>query len=106
MTDDFPERDISQTFGMLSITFDTLQISGINESISVGAVVRTATISTEYESDYEYDRTYVQTTNDQFSLRTAYLYSGTPAPVDSGLLTTAELPYTNFPEITEVEVEQ
>lgn len=97
---------ITQEIGVLPVTFEDLHIIGINESITLGTVIKTATISTEFESDYNYNRTLVQTTNNQFSLRTAYRYEGTPATVDSGLLTKVELPYTTFDEVTEVEVEK
>lgn len=100
------ESDIHTVFGTIIASFGQYSVIGMNERITVGAVIKTATISTEFESQYGYNRNFVQTTDNQFSLRTAYTYSGLPATVDRGLLTTVELPYPVFDEVTEVEVEK
>ena len=106
VTADVPEHRITQPVGIISLTFGPYTINGLNESFTVGAVIKTATISTEFESDYDYDRDYVLSTDNRFRLRTAYTYTGSPATVDSGLLTTVELPYPDYAEILNVEVQK
>ena len=100
-------KSLSAQIGSINVgSFASVLIGGINEMVSIGTVVKTATVSTEFESQYDYNRNFVQTTDNQFSLRTAYNYLGAPATVDRGLLTTVELPYPIFDEVTEVEVER
>ena len=81
-------------------------IGNITDVMRYYPVVHQCIIYTDNEAEYLYNRTYVDTSERVFKLRRNYVYAGEAATVDSGQLTTVELPFDDFSSVTGLEVEQ
>jgi len=86
--------------------FSAVMLDGINERVTAGEVIKTATISTEYDEGYFYNRIFITTENNTFALRTSTVFNGAVATIDSGLITAVQIPFENYETVTGLEVSE
>lgn len=82
-----------------------IHIDALYDANRLYPVVHQCIIYTDNEAEYLYNRTYVDTSESAFKLRKTYVYNGEAETVDSGQLTTVELPLSDFESVTGLEVD-
>lgn len=87
---------------IISIFTPALQLETPEESVIVGR--RTVQLSVSVENAAFYTIPQYVNVGSSFSLRTDYTYVGEPAPIDSGFLTSVEIPLDDFTTVTEIDI--
>lgn len=87
---------------IISIFTPALQLETPEESVIVGR--RTIQLSVSVENAAFYTIPQYVNVGSSFSLRTDYTYVGEPASIDSGFLTSVEIPLDEFSTVTEVDI--
>lgn len=87
---------------IVSIIMPDLQIETPEESVVVGR--RTVQLSVTVANATFYTIPQYVNVGSSFSLRTDYTYIGEPGTIDSGFLTSVEIPLDEFSTVTEVDI--
>lgn len=99
----FPEHALANVVAKI-VTFDTMDIIPINESIVSKIEVKTYLFETEKADIYEYDERYVDNKG-SFKLITEYIGKSEILEINSGTLSELGFDFTNFDSIDQVKVE-
>lgn len=102
----FPDREapaLLDAFPRLEIEQGVFSAVALNERISAEEAVVSASVCTEHEADYAYDRSFVSA-DGEFRLRTEYVYSPEEQTVNRGLLEKAEPDLSVFASVSGMEV--
>ena len=98
---------ITQGIGTITVgNFANITLLAPNERLAVEPVVVSTTITTEFSVVYDFNSEFVDTSDNVFKLRTDFEEEGTPAQVDSGLLTSITLNFGDYASFDDIEIKE
>ena len=95
---------VTETIAAIITAVGAITIPALTETAIVGRKTTRLEIVPERAAEYTFNTTYVNATGSAFALRLDYDYIGTPGTIDSGYLTSTEIPLDVFAAVTSVTV--
>ena len=102
---DHHERSVfADVAGLITLSVPNIDVVAVTESIFMGRKTTSLTISPSRATDVTFNATYVNVGETAFALRTDYSYVGVAETIDSGYLTSMQIPLDMFDTVDELTV--
>jgi len=84
--------------------FAVVALESVKEKVTAGETITTTTIQSDRAGDYFYNRNFITTENGCFALKTVTVFNGAVGTIDSGLISSVQIPFESYETITSLEV--